>query len=47
MCMIIGYNEATGELCVSDSWGPQYAERWITMEEANAITQNDLTVIGK
>ncbi|MGH8047960.1 MAG: hypothetical protein ACREKL_12005 [Chthoniobacterales bacterium] len=47
MCMIIGYNTATGELAVSDSYGPAYAERWITEEEANAITMNELTVIGK
>jgi hypothetical protein len=47
VCMIIGYNPDTGELCVSDSWGPQFAERWITEEEANAITQGGFTVIGK
>jgi hypothetical protein len=47
MCMIIGYNSGTGEICITDSWGPQYAERWITEEEANAITMGDLTVIGK
>jgi len=47
MCMIIGYNTATGEIAISDSWGPAFAERWITEEEANAISQNDLTVIGR
>jgi hypothetical protein len=47
VCMIIGYNANTGELCVSDSWGPQFAERWITTEEANAISQGDLTVIAR
>jgi len=39
MCMIIGYNEKSGELAVSDSWGPAFAERWITEEEAAAVTQ--------
>jgi hypothetical protein len=39
MCMIIGYNKETNELAISDSWGPSYAERWITVEEAQAITQ--------
>lgn len=39
ICMIIGYNKETGEIAVSDSWGPRYAERWITCEEAVAVTQ--------
>jgi hypothetical protein len=47
MCMIIGYNTATGEIAVSDSWGPGFAERWITEEEANAISQGSFTVIGR
>ncbi|GAA5480930.1 hypothetical protein [Haloferula sargassicola] len=29
ICMIIGYNETTGELAVSDSWGPRYELRWV------------------
>lgn len=45
MCMIIGYNAETDEIAISDSWGPQFAERWITIEEANAISQNDFTII--
>jgi len=47
MCMIIGYNAATHEIAISDSWGPQYAERWMTEEEANAISQGQLTVINR
>jgi len=39
VCMIIGYNKITGEIAVSDSWGPEYAERWITSEEALAVTR--------
>lgn len=46
MCMIIGYNEKTGEVAVSDSWGPEYAERWMTVEEANAVSQGELMVIN-
>ncbi len=46
MCMIIGYNEETDEIAISDSWGPSYAERWITEEEANAISQGQFTVIN-
>ena len=45
MCMIIGYNPETEELAVSDSWGPQFAERWITVEEANAISQGQFVII--
>jgi hypothetical protein len=43
--MIIGYNSKTDEIAISDSWGPQFAERWITTDEANAISQNEFTVI--
>lgn len=46
MCMIVGYNEETDEIAVSDSWGPSYAERWMTEEEANAISQGQFTVIN-
>jgi hypothetical protein len=46
MCMIIGYNVATNEIAISDSWGPEFAERWITEEEANAISQGSLTVVN-
>ena len=44
-CLIIGYNKATRELCVSDSWGPAYKERWIAEEEAQAVSQNGFYVI--
>ena len=47
MCMITGYNPLTGEIAISDSWGPQFAERWITEEEANAISGGEFTVIGR
>lgn len=46
VCMIIGYNEKTKEVAISDSWGPAYAERWITEEEANAITSGQIYVIS-
>ncbi|MGJ8726056.1 MAG: hypothetical protein ACSHYB_15985 [Roseibacillus sp.] len=38
VCMIIGYNEATQELAVSDSWGERYAIRWVHIEEAAAVS---------
>ena len=47
VCMIIGYNTNTGEIAISDSWGPGFAERWITEEEANAISQGSFTIIGR
>jgi hypothetical protein len=45
VCMIIGYNEKTGELAVSDSWGPAFAERWVTAEEAKAVSQGQFFLI--
>ena len=47
VCMIIGYNKQTGEIAISDSWGPAFAERWITPEEAAAVSQTSThTVIN-
>lgn len=45
VCLIIGYNKDTRELCVSDSWGPGFKERWVTEEEAQAVSQNGFFVI--
>ncbi|TSA29396.1 MAG: hypothetical protein D4R65_15280 [Verrucomicrobiaceae bacterium] len=44
--MIIGYNETTGEIAFSDSWGPPAAERWMTQEEAQAISQGGYQFIN-
>jgi hypothetical protein len=46
VCMIIGYNKQTGEIAVSDSWGPEFAERWVTQEEASAVSQGSFQVIN-
>ena len=46
VCLIIGYNKLTGEIAISDSWGPAFAERWLTEEEAQAVNQGESTVIG-
>jgi len=46
VCMIIGYNKQTGEIAVSDSWGPEFAERWVTHEEASAVSQGSFQVIN-
>ena len=45
VCMIIGYNHDTYEIAISDSWGPAFQERWLTIEEASAISQDELLVI--
>jgi hypothetical protein len=45
VCLLIGLNRKTGELATSDSWGPEFAERWITIEEARAISQGDIGAI--
>ncbi len=45
LCMIIGYNEVSRELAVSDSWGPNYTIRWIHVEEAEAVSNGGSYVI--
>jgi hypothetical protein len=45
VCMIIGYNKQTDEVAVSDSWGPFFAERWVTVEEAQAVSQGTFLLI--
>lgn len=46
VCMIVGYNKVTGEIAVSDSWGPAYEERWILGVEATQVSQGSMMVIG-
>ena len=46
VCLITGYNRATGEIALSDSWGPAYEERWITAEEADALSQGAMAVVS-
>ena len=45
ICMIIGYNEQTNELAVSDSWGRRYGIRWIHVSEAEAVSNRSGFVI--
>ncbi len=45
ICMIVGYNEATGEIAVSDSWGPKYELRWVPIKVAQAVTTSGGFVI--
>ncbi len=41
ICMIIGYNEMTNEVAVTDSWGSSYALRWVHVDEVRAATWDD------
>jgi len=45
ICLITGYNKATGEIATSDSWGKGFEERWMTEAEAEAIGAQYLTAI--
>jgi hypothetical protein len=44
--LIIGYNKSTGEIAISDSWGIRAAERWVTMAEAEQVSQKCFFVLG-
>jgi hypothetical protein len=45
ICMVIGYNEETNEVAVSDSWGPRYELRWVHLDIAKAVTSRGGFVI--
>lgn len=44
--LIIGYNKETNEIAFSDSWGERYKERWITLPEAEQVSQQRFYVVG-
>lgn len=44
--LIIGYNKDTNEIAFSDSWGERYKERWITLPEAEQVSQHSFYVVG-
>ena len=44
-CMIIGYNEATQEIAVSDSWGAHFELRWVPLSVANWASCGSLFMI--
>ncbi len=46
VCLLIGYNRATGELAFSDSWGPQFAERWLPASAVDAVSRGELWVLN-
>ncbi|MGJ8724309.1 MAG: C39 family peptidase [Roseibacillus sp.] len=45
ICMVVGYNEVTNEVGVSDSWGPRYELRWVHVDIARAVTSRGGFVI--
>ncbi|CAA6692326.1 MULTISPECIES: hypothetical protein [unclassified Lentimonas] len=45
-CLITGYNKDTGEIAVSDSWGPSFNERWISAEQAEQVSQGSIYLIS-
>lgn len=45
ICMIVGYNEATQELAVSDSWGASYERRWVPVPVADWVSAGSLFMI--
>ena len=46
ICMIIGYNPQTDEIATSDSWGLRHAEKWYTLDEVQAVSQNEMFIIA-
>jgi hypothetical protein len=44
--LIIGYNKDTNEIAFSDSWGERYKERWITLPEAEMVSQGYFYIVG-
>ena len=45
LCMIIGYNETTQEIAVSDSWGSRFELRWVPLPVANWASSGSLFMI--
>lgn len=45
ICMIIGYNETSQELAVSDSWGARFELRWVPVSVANWASSGGILMI--
>ncbi len=45
ICLIIGYNKKTGEIAISDSWGPRFAERWVPYTDMEKVSYGSMNVI--
>jgi hypothetical protein len=44
--LIIGYNKDTNEMAFSDIWGDDFKERWITLQEAEQVSDGRFYVVG-
>jgi Peptidase_C39 like family len=44
--LIIGYNQQSGEVAISSSWGEDWIAKWVLIEEARAVTQSPGSVIA-
>ncbi len=44
--LIVGYNKDTNEIAFSDSWGERYKERWVTVAEAEKVSQSQFWVVS-
>lgn len=40
--LIIGYNPLSQEIATTDSWGPEFAERWISVHDAQSVSNAPL-----
>ncbi len=45
ICLIIGYNEATQEIAVSDSWGARFERRWVPLAAADWASAGGIFMI--
>ncbi len=45
ICLITGYNEETSEVAISDSWGPDFSERWFPLALADDIEHSKMYFI--
>lgn len=45
ICLIVGYNEKTSEIAISDSWGPGFAERWVPTDQLRLVPNDELYFI--
>lgn len=45
ICLIVGYNEQTDELAISDSWGARFTERWVPLSDMQNASQGYLYII--
>ncbi|MCK4564042.1 MAG: hypothetical protein KAU94_05160, partial [Verrucomicrobia bacterium] len=45
ICLIIGYNEKTQEIAISDSWGSRFTERWVPVSDMEKASNGEMNII--